>query len=156
MLLPCLCKPRDSLDYGSTCAPRHAPGIREWNRVENFVAQVLASATVSTALSAILVWLTKTWISGRLRGSIKSESDQRLEAHKAQRKAQSDIEIEKLRSQLSISATEHQVRFANLHEKRAEVITTTYSLLRTYSITFEITSKYMKRTGINRKSKGAN
>lgn len=98
--------------------------------MENFIAQVLASATVSTALSAILVWLTKTWISERLRGSIKSEYDQRLEAHKAQLKAQSDVEIEKLRSQLSISAAEHQVRFANLHEKRAEVIATTYSLLR--------------------------
>jgi hypothetical protein len=35
-----------------------------------------------------------------------------------------------LRSQLSISATDHQVRFANLHEKRAEVVAKTYSLLR--------------------------
>jgi hypothetical protein len=98
--------------------------------VANFLAQVLASVTVSTTLSVLLVWLTKTWISERFRSSIKGEYDQKLETHKAQLKAQSDVEIEKLRSQLSISTAEHQVRFANLHEKRAEVIATTYSLLR--------------------------
>lgn len=101
--------------------------------MENFIVQVLASATVSTALSAILVWLTKTWISERLRGAIKSEYDQKLETHKAQLKAESDLEIEKLRSQLSIAATEHQVRFTHLHERRAEVIAKTYSLLRNLS-----------------------
>jgi len=98
--------------------------------MESFIAQVLASVTMSTTLSAILVWLTKTWISERLRSSIKSEYDQKLETHKAQLKAESDVEVERLRSQLSISATEHQVRFANLHEKRGEVIAKTYSLLK--------------------------
>jgi hypothetical protein len=34
-----------------------------------------------------------------------------------------------LRSQLSIAATEHQVRFTHLHEKRAEVIAEIYSRL---------------------------
>jgi hypothetical protein len=98
--------------------------------MENFLAQVLTSVTISTTLSAILVWLTKTWISERLRSSVKSEYDQKLETHKAQLKAQFDVEVEKLRSQLSISATEHQVRFANLHEKRAEVIAKTCFLLK--------------------------
>jgi hypothetical protein len=38
--------------------------------------------------------------------------------------------LEKLRSQLNITATEHEVRFSRLHEKRAEVIAETYSLLK--------------------------
>jgi len=94
------------------------------------MVQVLTSAAVSVVLSGALVWLTKSWISERLKNSIKNEYDQKLETHKAQLKAQSEVEIERLRSQLSISAMEHEVRFSRLHEKRAEVIAETYSLLK--------------------------
>ena len=98
--------------------------------LETLILQVLSSATVSVALSGILLWLTKSWISERLKNSIKSEYDQKLETHKAQLKAQSDVEIEQLKSRLNRTALEHQVRFTNLDEKRAEVIAETYSLLR--------------------------
>ena len=74
--------------------------------ITDFAIQVITSASVSTALAALLLWLTKSWISERLKNAIKNEYDQKLESHKAQLKAQSDVEIEKLRSQLSISATE--------------------------------------------------
>lgn len=97
----------------------------------DFVVQLIASASVSVALSGLLLWITKSWISERLQQAIKSEYDQKLETHKAQLKAQADVEIEKLRSQLSISATEHEVRFSHLHELRAEVIAETYALLKT-------------------------
>jgi len=92
--------------------------------------QLITSASVSVALSGLLLWITKSWISERLKQAIKGEYDQKLETHKAQLKAQSEVEIEKLRSQLSISATEHEVRFSRLHEKRAEVIAETYALLK--------------------------
>jgi hypothetical protein len=94
-----------------------------------FLIQLITSAAVSTALAAALLWLSRLWISERLKSAIKSEYDQKLETHKAQLKAQSDIEIERLRSQLSIAATEHEVRFFRLHEKRGEVIAETYKLL---------------------------
>jgi hypothetical protein len=94
-----------------------------------FLVQLITSAAVSTVLAAALVWLSRLWISERLKSAIKSEYEQKLETHKAQLKAQSDIEIERLRSQLSIAATEHQVRFSRLHEKRAEVVAETYKLL---------------------------
>ena len=97
--------------------------------LQNLIVQIITSAGVSAALSGILLWLTKTWISERLKNGIKNEYDQKLETHKAQLKAQSDVEIEKLKSQLNITATEHQVKFAKLHETRAEVIAETYSLL---------------------------
>ena len=96
----------------------------------NFVTQLIASAGVSVALSGLLIWITKSWISARLQQAIKSEYEQKLETHKAQLKAQSDVELEKLRSRLSISAIEHEVRFSRLHEKRAEVIAQTYTLLK--------------------------
>ena len=84
--------------------------------------QLVSSAAISAVLSGLVVWLTKSWISERLKSSIKNEYDQKLETHKAQLKAASDIESERLRSQLSIAATERQVKFSRLHDKRAEVI----------------------------------
>ena len=94
-----------------------------------FSLQLLSSAAVSAFLSGFLIWLTKSWISERLKNSIKNEYDEKLETHKAQLKAQADIESERLRSQLSIAATEHQVKFSSLHVKRAGVIAELCSLL---------------------------
>jgi hypothetical protein len=94
-----------------------------------FILQLLASVTVSTVLAAALVWVTKSWISERLKSSIRHEYDQKLETHKAQLSAHSAVETERLRSQLSMQATEHAVRFQGLHEKRAAVIAEMYSLL---------------------------
>jgi hypothetical protein len=88
--------------------------------------EIITSATVS----GLLIWLMREWISERLKNAIKHEYDQKLETHKAQLKAQSDVEIEKLRSQLTITATEHEVRFSSLHEKRAKIIAETYALLK--------------------------
>jgi Fe-S cluster assembly scaffold protein SufB len=96
----------------------------------DFAIQLISSASVSVALSGLLLWITKSWISERLQQAIKSEYDQKLETHKEQLKAQSEIEIEKLRSQLRISATEHEILFSRLHEKRAEVIAEIYQLLK--------------------------
>ena len=69
-----------------------------------FVLQLIASAGVNAALSSLIIWITKSWISERLKQSIKHEYDQKLEIHKAQLKAESDVEIERLKCQLSISA----------------------------------------------------
>ncbi|MBL8511296.1 MAG: hypothetical protein JNM52_06590 [Betaproteobacteria bacterium] len=104
--------------------------------ITDFAIQVITSASISAGLAALLLWLTKSWISERLKNAIKSEYDQKLESHKAQLKAQSEVEIERLRSQLSISAIEHEVRFSRLHEKRAEIIAETYSLLKLLFVRF--------------------
>ena len=97
--------------------------------VGNFIVQLITSATVSAILAGALVWLTKSWISERLKTAIKHEYDEKLETHKFQLKAESDVEIERLRSQLSMATMEHQVKYSKLHEQRAEVIATLYQLL---------------------------
>jgi hypothetical protein len=84
---------------------------------------------INFLLTSAIIWLSKSWISERLKNAIKNEYDVKLESHKAQLKAQSDVETERLRSQLNITATEHEVRFAGLHNKRADVIAEIYSLL---------------------------
>jgi hypothetical protein len=94
------------------------------------ILSVLSSLATSAIVSVGVVWLTKTWISERLKNSIKIEYDAKLETHKAQLKAASDTEIERLKSQLSIVAHEHSVRFEKLQERRAEAIEQTYKLLK--------------------------
>jgi hypothetical protein len=94
-----------------------------------FALNLLTSAALSLVLSGFVVWLTKAWISERLKNAIKHEYDEKLESHKAQLKAQADVETEKLKASLSVSAAEHQVKFSGLHAKRADVIAEVYRLL---------------------------
>jgi len=101
------------------------------------VLEILTSASVSAGLSTCLIFLSKSWISERLKGAIKNEYDQKLETHKAQLKSESDIQIEQLKASLSIAAAEKHVKFSKLHESRAEVIAKTYSLLKTTIVTFK-------------------
>ncbi|UZT79826.1 hypothetical protein OF113_07170 [Ectopseudomonas chengduensis] len=97
--------------------------------MSEYAVQLISSVAVSTILSGVLIWLTKSWVSERLKNAIKNEYDEKLETHKAQLKAQADVEAERLRAQLSITATEHQIKFSRLHEKRAEVIADLYAVL---------------------------
>ncbi len=96
----------------------------------DFLLEIITAASVSAALTGLLLWLIKSWISQRLKHAIKNEYDEKMTTHKVELKAQSDVEIENLKSRLSIVATEHQVRFSKLHQERADVIAETYSLLK--------------------------
>ncbi len=71
----------------------------------------------------------KSWISERLKNSIKHEYDQKLETYQSQLKSQSEIELEKLRSTLSIETVKSNVKFSYLLEKRANVLGKIYSIL---------------------------
>lgn len=96
----------------------------------DFVANLATSILASIVTASGFVWLAKTAISERLKNAIKSEYDQKLETHKAQLKAQSDVEIERLKSALSISAAQRNLQFSKLHEQRAIIIAEAYSKLK--------------------------
>ncbi len=96
----------------------------------DLVIQILTSGGVAVFVTGFVGWFMRSWISERLKNAIKNEYDQKLETHKAQLKAASDVEIEKLRSQLNVAAKEREILLANLHEKRAEVLAETYGYLR--------------------------
>ena len=100
--------------------------------VEELIISVVSSALVS----GVVIWLSKTWISERLKNAIKNEYDQKLETHKAQLKATSDIELEKLRSGLNILALERQIEYSKLYEMRANAITEVYRLLKDIYLSF--------------------
>jgi hypothetical protein len=102
---------------------------------------VLPSAMISTILVSLLIWLTKSWLATWIRNAIKYEYDQKLESHRAQLKAESDVMLERLRADLSIAAAERQIIFNRLHERRAKVIAKTYAQLKQLYIAL---SEYVK------------
>lgn len=89
---------------------------------QEFLLELITSATVSAVLTTLLLFITKSLISERLKNAIKNEYDEKLESHKTKLNAQSDVEIENLKSRLTISTIEHQVKFSDLHKSRAEII----------------------------------
>jgi hypothetical protein len=93
------------------------------------VLTILSSLVASGLLSAALLWLTKNWISERMKNAIKHEYDEKLETHKAQLKSQTEIEIEQLKSQLQIAAAERNIRYTKIFERTAEATAETYSKL---------------------------
>lgn len=66
--------------------------------MDTLVTSVLASVGVSGAAVALLIWLSKEWISTRLKSSIQHEYDQKLESLKAQLKSQSDATLVELQA----------------------------------------------------------
>jgi hypothetical protein len=103
-------------------------GITWENILGIFATAGLTGAVVATAI----VWMSKNWISEKIKGGIKAEYDNQLEILKAKLKSESDVEVERLRSQLSIAAAERQFRFSKLHEKRADAIAEVYALLKPF------------------------
>ena len=84
----------------------------------DLLLSLLTSATVSVALTAALVWLSKTWISERLKGAIQLEYDQKLEAYKSELKAQHEVAIERLKAsntQLLAVHTSASNTFSSIH-----------------------------------------
>lgn len=66
-------------------------------------------------------WLAKALISNQLSKD--------AEAFRIKLQAQTNVEIERLKASFQIAATEHEVRFSKLHEKRGIVIEKLYQLL---------------------------
>lgn len=60
---------------------------------QDIILSMISSAAVSGALAGVIVWLSREWISTRLKASIQHEYDQKLEAHKAQLKSENDIAL---------------------------------------------------------------
>lgn len=60
---------------------------------QDLILNVISSAVVSGALAGVIVWLSREWISARLKASIQHEYDQKLEAHKARLKSENDIAL---------------------------------------------------------------
>lgn len=63
-----------------------------------YILSVVSSATVSGLLTAALVFLSKSWISQRIKNSIEHEYAEKLTGYQAQLKAENDAALEKLKA----------------------------------------------------------
>ena len=119
--------------------------------ISSFITSVVSSGVVSTGI----VWLARTYIGEKLRASIRHDFDikledhktriqheynQKLEAFKTEQDSIRTKQIERLRSDLHIVATEREIQFRGLQERRADVIAKVYAglqgahaALRTYA-----------------------
>lgn len=95
-----------------------------------YVIQIATSGGVAGLVAVLAVWITRLWLTEGIKNSIRIQYEEKLETHKAQLKAQSDVELERLRSQLRDASTEHHIVFSRLHEQRANAIAETYSCLK--------------------------
>jgi hypothetical protein len=86
------------------------------------VADFLISISSSGVLAGILIWLSREWMSARLKSSIQHEYDQKLEAHKAKLKAESDVALIELRATLKREADLHAAAHASFSEGQKAAI----------------------------------
>jgi hypothetical protein len=77
---------------------------------------ILTSVVASGALAGVLIWLSTEWISTRLRSSIQHEYDQKLEALRAQLKAQADVALVDLRATIERQASSLAVAHSSFAE----------------------------------------
>jgi hypothetical protein len=96
------------------------------------LGQAVAALGGQALFLAAAGWLIKSLVSHRLtkeadafKANLQSDAD----SFKIQLQSSKDVEIERLRASLQQVATEHEIRFAKLHEKRALVIAELYMTL---------------------------
>jgi hypothetical protein len=89
--------------------------------MRQFIFELLKSVGTAAVVAGAAAWLTKSVITHFL--------SRKIEAYKVELKRESDKEIEEVKSRLQIVALERQIVFSRLHEKRAEIVAETYTLI---------------------------
>ncbi|MEQ8508476.1 MAG: hypothetical protein RIB43_05700 [Rhodospirillaceae bacterium] len=65
----------------------------------NEILNFLGSTAASTVIVALLIWLCRSWLIERLKGSIKHEYDKDLEGHKAEIRRTNNEEMETIKAE---------------------------------------------------------
>lgn len=94
--------------------------------IQDFILTVITSTATSGIVVGLVMFLVKTWLSERIKQSIKAEYDLKLEAYKGKLSYDSNIEIEKLKSSLAMVASQQNTTFAELHNRRVDAIAEIY------------------------------
>ena len=112
--------------------------------MENEVRTVVTSIVSSSAVASAVVWFLRSFVTERLRASIQHEYDQKLEAFKAEQENIRIKETERLRSDLHIAATEREIVFRGLQEKRADVIANVFAGLHGAHVALQVYSNDLR------------
>lgn len=86
-----------------------------------FILELLKTLGTTAIVVGAAAWLTKSVITHFL--------SRKIEAYKIEMKGESDKKIEEVKSRLQIMAQERQIIFGRLHEKRAEIVAESYTLI---------------------------
>jgi hypothetical protein len=82
--------------------------------LNEFLRQLALTLGGTAIAVAAMAWLARSVITQWLSKDI--------EAHKAKLKAEADVSLERLRSELQITAARRNIEYARIHEKRLEII----------------------------------
>lgn len=93
------------------------------------ISDILLTAGVSTALSTLVMFVFRTWLSERIKGSIQSEYQIKMENLKSQLKAESDQTLERLKNELQMASAERHVRFSKAFDQTAQTAAVAYEKL---------------------------
>ena len=115
--------------------------------ITTYVIHIVTSGGVAGLVAVLAVWITRLWLTEGIKNSIRIQYEEKLETHKAELRAQSDVELERLRSQLRDASTEHHIVFSRLHEQRANTIAETYSCLKELHVRLSDYVKLFEITG---------
>jgi hypothetical protein len=120
--------------------------------------QILIALGGPSVLLVVLAFLARsllqTWLAKdikRFESDLRNTADNKLEQLKQDLKYKGDASIEQLRSELQQSATEHQVRFSNLHEQRAQRIADLYGRIVEQSVACR---RYVVQLGTSNREEG--
>jgi hypothetical protein len=78
--------------------------------IQSFILSLLSAVGVSTALSGVVIWLTRNWIGERLKNGIKHEYDIKLSALNNELRIQANAQAAQLKA--SIEREAEKIRFA--------------------------------------------
>jgi len=84
-----------------------------------FILELLKTLGTTAIVIGAAAWVTRSVTTHFL--------SRKLEAYKIELKGESDKNIEAVKSRLQIMATERQIIFSRLHEKRAEIVAESYA-----------------------------
>ncbi|HCE4715521.1 TPA: hypothetical protein NKX79_004619 [Vibrio parahaemolyticus] len=108
------------------------------------INQVFLSMLTAGSVTGFSLWLGKTFISNKIKNSIKVEYDKELaaykleldsklklelETYKVELNSKSMLELEMLKHNLLIENSKHQILFEELHSKRIGIIADLYRVL---------------------------
>ena len=88
------------------------------------ISDLLKFVAASTVLLGMVTWLFKSLMAHFLNKDV--------ERYKEQLRTESAMEVERFKHDLQRQATEHQIRYSNLHEEMASTIAETYGKLHTF------------------------
>ncbi|NUA26093.1 hypothetical protein [Cupriavidus basilensis] len=95
---------------------------------ETMVLALGGPAILIAAMAFLAKSLLTQWFARELK-AYEATLTSDVKAFEIKLKAQADSSAEQLKSELQRQASDHQIRFSRLHEKRAEVIAKAYQLL---------------------------